>query len=98
MQARARDWRAQGQKIALVPTMGYFHEGHLSLMRYGRDAGDRLVVSLFVNPTQFGPHGGPGPLSPGPGAGRGPGPGGGGGRALHPARPSRCIRRAIRPT
>jgi pantoate--beta-alanine ligase len=48
-------WRQQGQKIALVPTMGYFHEGHLSLMRYGREQGDRLVVSLFVNPTQFGP-------------------------------------------
>jgi pantoate--beta-alanine ligase len=36
--------------------MGYFHEGHLSLMRYGREAADRLVVSLFVNPAQFGPN------------------------------------------
>lgn len=46
--------RCAGQTIALVPTMGYFHEGHLSLMREGRSRGDVLVVSLFVNPTQFG--------------------------------------------
>ncbi|MEW6658800.1 MAG: pantoate--beta-alanine ligase [Thermodesulfobacteriota bacterium] len=56
MRQRAQEWRAAGQKIALVPTMGYFHEGHLSLMRYGREAAGRLVVSLFVNPAQFGPH------------------------------------------
>jgi pantoate--beta-alanine ligase len=55
MQAVSLEWRELGQKIALVPTMGYFHDGHLSLMRYGRERGDRLVVSLFVNPTQFGP-------------------------------------------
>jgi pantoate--beta-alanine ligase len=46
--------RKTGQTIVLVPTMGYFHEGHLSLMREGRKRGDVLVVSLFVNPTQFG--------------------------------------------
>ncbi len=46
--------RKQGGSIALVPTMGYFHEGHLRLMREGRKRGDVLVVSLFVNPTQFG--------------------------------------------
>jgi len=46
--------RNAGQTIALVPTMGYFHEGHLSLMREGRSRGDVLVVSLFVNPAQFG--------------------------------------------
>ncbi|MDD2901446.1 MAG: pantoate--beta-alanine ligase [Syntrophales bacterium] len=56
MRQISQDWRTQGQRIALVPTMGYFHEGHLSLMRYGREAADRLVVSLFVNPAQFGPH------------------------------------------
>jgi pantoate--beta-alanine ligase len=55
MQALAASWRAQGLKITLVPTMGYFHSGHLSLMAYGRTLGGRLVVSLFVNPAQFGP-------------------------------------------
>ena len=55
MQALAGEWRRAGHTIVLVPTMGYFHAAHLSLMEYGRHAGDRLVVSLFVNPTQFGP-------------------------------------------
>ena len=47
--------RQLGKIIVLVPTMGFFHEGHLSLMREGRKRGDLLVVSVFVNPTQFGP-------------------------------------------
>lgn len=47
--------RRQGKKIALVPTMGFFHEGHLSLMRIARKMGDDLAVSIYVNPTQFGP-------------------------------------------
>ena len=47
--------RRAGKTIAFVPTMGYFHEGHLNLMREGRRRGDVLVISLFVNPTQFGP-------------------------------------------
>ena len=46
--------RKAGQTIVLVPTMGYFHEGHLSLMKEGRRRGEVLVVSLFVNPAQFG--------------------------------------------
>jgi pantoate--beta-alanine ligase len=55
MQGLTRQWRGQGLKVVLVPTMGFFHQGHLSLMQYGKAAGDRLVVSLFVNPAQFGP-------------------------------------------
>ena len=55
MQAVSLAWRRLDRRIALVPTMGFFHDGHLSLMRYGREHGDRLVVSLFVNPAQFGP-------------------------------------------
>jgi len=55
MQKYAESERLQGRKICLVPTMGYFHEGHLNLMREGRKRGDCLVVSLYVNPTQFAP-------------------------------------------
>ncbi len=54
MSSISDEFRKGGKTIVLVPTMGYFHEGHLSLMREGRKRGDVLVVSLFVNPTQFG--------------------------------------------
>ncbi|WP_027365683.1 pantoate--beta-alanine ligase [Desulfotruncus alcoholivorax] len=47
--------RAEGQTVGLVPTMGYFHRGHLSLMREAKKSCHRVVVSLFVNPLQFGP-------------------------------------------
>ncbi|MBQ3059144.1 MAG: pantoate--beta-alanine ligase [Desulfovibrio sp.] len=50
-----RQWHAAGDDIALVPTMGYYHAGHEDLMRHARTLAHRMVVSLFVNPAQFGP-------------------------------------------
>jgi pantoate--beta-alanine ligase len=55
MQIFAESERGRGRRIAFVPTMGYFHEGHLNLMREGRRRGDCLAVSIYVNPAQFAP-------------------------------------------
>lgn len=53
LRQQVAEWRADGQRIALVPTMGNLHQGHLELMRRAQSLGDRVVASIFVNPLQF---------------------------------------------
>ncbi|MDH5300973.1 MAG: pantoate--beta-alanine ligase [Gammaproteobacteria bacterium] len=54
LRAEIADWRRQGLTVAFVPTMGNLHQGHLDLCRHGAELADRVVVSIFVNPLQFG--------------------------------------------
>ncbi|MBC7951188.1 MAG: pantoate--beta-alanine ligase [Rhodospirillaceae bacterium] len=56
LRSRVKYWRDQGLSVAMVPTMGALHDGHLTLIRQGLELADRVVASVFVNPTQFGPN------------------------------------------
>lgn len=55
LRARVAAWRGAGDRVALVPTMGAIHQGHLSLVALAKEKADRVIASLFVNPLQFGP-------------------------------------------
>jgi pantoate--beta-alanine ligase len=56
VRAQVRQWRARGERIAFVPTMGNLHPGHISLIEAARRGAERFIASIFVNPMQFGPN------------------------------------------